>query len=178
MELPTKQLPRSPISKILWARWNLLMWYSPLSRGTRGVVLLSPRVWKGCHCLGTRDRYLMHYSNPFVNGGQKDTHIHSAHPSNDVQTLFCSSNGLNCLTLVMCVRLFCVEYLEKLMFTNGAVFFRRFWAVPQYFPKLFQSPFLSVFLSRKSCWSCHNHVNITKLNVVLFFWRNYWFVLN
>jgi hypothetical protein len=44
------------------------------ARGTRGVVLLSPRVWKGCHCLGTRDGYLMHYSNPFVTGGQKHTH--------------------------------------------------------------------------------------------------------
>ncbi len=44
------------------------------ARGTRGVVLLSLRVWKGCHCLGTRDWYLMHYSNPFVTGGQKHTH--------------------------------------------------------------------------------------------------------
>jgi hypothetical protein len=33
--------------------------------------------------------------------------------------------------------LFCVEYIEKLMFANGAVFFRRFWIVPQYFPKMF-----------------------------------------
>jgi hypothetical protein len=32
---------------------------------------------EGCHCLGTRDWYLMHYSNPVVTGGQKhtDTHI-------------------------------------------------------------------------------------------------------
>ncbi len=44
------------------------------ARGTRGVVLLSPRVWKGCHCLGTRDWYLLHYSNPFITGGQKHTH--------------------------------------------------------------------------------------------------------
>ncbi len=44
------------------------------ARGTREVVLLSPRVWRGCHCLGTRGWYLMHYSNPFVTGGQKHTH--------------------------------------------------------------------------------------------------------
>jgi hypothetical protein len=30
------------------------------------------------------------------------------------------------------------------MFANGAVFFRRFWVIPQYFPKMFQSPFLPV----------------------------------
>ncbi len=35
------------------------------------------------------------------------------------------------------------------MFSNGAVFFRRFWVVPQYFPKMFQSPFFSVFLIKK-----------------------------
>jgi hypothetical protein len=30
---------------------------------------------EGCHHLGTRDWYLMHYSNPVVTGGQKHTHI-------------------------------------------------------------------------------------------------------
>jgi hypothetical protein len=50
---------------------------SPLSRGTRWVVLLSPRVWKGCHRDGgTRDWYLMHYSTPSKTGGQKHTHTH------------------------------------------------------------------------------------------------------
>ncbi len=29
---------------------------------------------EGCHCLGTRDWYLMHYSNPVVTEGQKHTH--------------------------------------------------------------------------------------------------------
>ncbi len=33
-------------------------------------------------------------------------------------------------------------------------------------------------LSRKNCWSCCKHVNITKLKVVLFFWRNFCFVPN
>ncbi len=48
---------------------------SPLSRGTRWVVLLSHRVWKGCHRDGgTRDWYLMHYSTPPITGGQKHTH--------------------------------------------------------------------------------------------------------
>ncbi len=42
--------------------------------GSRGVVLLSPRVWKGCQQLSTTDWYLMHYSNPSVTGGQKHTH--------------------------------------------------------------------------------------------------------
>ncbi len=46
-------------------------------RGSRGVVLLSPRVWKGHQQLGTRDWYLMHYSNPSVTGGQKHTHTHT-----------------------------------------------------------------------------------------------------
>jgi hypothetical protein len=31
---------------------------------------------EGCHRLGTRDWYLMHYSNPFVTRGQKHTHTH------------------------------------------------------------------------------------------------------
>jgi hypothetical protein len=35
---------------------------------------------EGCHRLGTRDWYLMHYSNPVVTGGQKHTHTHP-HPS-------------------------------------------------------------------------------------------------
>jgi hypothetical protein len=32
---------------------------------------------EGCHCLGTRDWYLMHYSNPVATGGQKHTHTHT-----------------------------------------------------------------------------------------------------
>ncbi len=38
---------------------------------------MSFTVWKGCQRLGTRDWYLMHYSNPSVTGGQKHTHTHS-----------------------------------------------------------------------------------------------------
>ncbi len=34
---------------------------------------------EGCHRLGTRDWYLMHYSNPAVTGGQKHTHTHLPH---------------------------------------------------------------------------------------------------
>ncbi len=86
--------------------------------------------------------------------------IHSAHSSNDVQTPLISSNGLNCLILVICVRTFGVETLEKLIFANGVVSFRLVAVVPIYFPKLFQSPFLSFFSSlRKNCCSCRNHVN-------------------
>jgi hypothetical protein len=29
---------------------------------------------EGCHHLGTRDWYIIHYSNPVVTGGQKHTH--------------------------------------------------------------------------------------------------------
>jgi hypothetical protein len=36
---------------------------------------------KGCHRLGTRDWYLMHYSNPFITGGQKHTHTLGGDPS-------------------------------------------------------------------------------------------------
>jgi hypothetical protein len=46
-------------------------------RGSRGEVLLSPRVWKGCQWVGTRDWYLTHYSNPPVTRGQKHTHTNS-----------------------------------------------------------------------------------------------------
>ncbi len=42
--------------------------------GTRGVVLLSSRVWKDVKRLGTRDWYLMPYSSPVITGGQKHTH--------------------------------------------------------------------------------------------------------
>jgi hypothetical protein len=31
---------------------------------------------EGCHQLGTRDLYVVHYSNPFITGGQKHTHTH------------------------------------------------------------------------------------------------------
>ncbi len=47
-------------------------------RGTRGAVLLSSRVWKkDVIDLGTRDWYLMCYSNTFLTGGQKHTHTHT-----------------------------------------------------------------------------------------------------
>jgi hypothetical protein len=70
--------PPSSCHGVLYPRYYRLVGTfscnSAPARGTRGVVLLSPKVWKGCHCLGTRDWYLMHYSNPFVTGGQKHTH--------------------------------------------------------------------------------------------------------
>ncbi len=88
----------------------------------------------------------------------------------EVQTPLISSNGFDCLILVICVRMFGVETLEKLMFSNGVVCFRFLLVVPVYFLKLFQSPFLSFFSSlRKNYLSCCIHVNTTKLNVLLFF---------
>ncbi len=46
------------------------------------------------------------------------------------------------------------------------------------FSENFPVPILICVLSRKNSWSCRNHVNITKLKVVLFFWRNFCFVPN
>jgi hypothetical protein len=73
------ELPTSSCHGVLYLRYyGFVGTFSskPLG-GSRGVVLLSPRVWKGCQWLGTRDWYLMHYSNPSVTRGQKHTHIHS-----------------------------------------------------------------------------------------------------
>ncbi len=44
--------------------------------GTRGVVLLSSRVWKDVNRLDTRDWNLMPYSSLVITGGQKHTHIY------------------------------------------------------------------------------------------------------
>ncbi len=70
------QLPTSSCHGVLYPRYYGLVgtFSSKPPGGSRGVVLLSPRVWKGCQWLGTRDWYLMHYSSPSVIGGQKHTH--------------------------------------------------------------------------------------------------------
>ncbi len=72
------ELPTSSCHGVLYPRYYGLVgtFSSKPPGGYRGVVLLSPRVWKGCQRLGTRDWYLMHYSNPSVTGGQKHTHTH------------------------------------------------------------------------------------------------------
>ncbi len=88
-------------------------------------------------------------------------------------------HGLNWFILVNCFRTFGVEVLEKLMFANWVVCFRLLLVVPLYFPKLFQSSFLSFFSSsRKDCWSCCIHVNTTKLKVSLFCWKIFFFIPN
>ncbi len=70
------ELPTSSCHGVLYPRYYGLVgtFSSKPPGGSRGVVLLSPRVWKGCQRLGTRDWYLMHYSNPSVTKGQKHTH--------------------------------------------------------------------------------------------------------
>ncbi len=104
--------------------------------------------------------------------------ICSAHSSNDVQTPLISSGCLNCVIFVICVRNFGDEALEKLMFANG-VSLRWLEVVPVYFPKMFQSPFLSFLSSlRKNYCSWRNHVNTIKLKVRLFCWKNFCLVLN
>ncbi len=70
------ELPTSSCHGVLYPRYYGLVGTSSRKPpgGSRRVVLLSPRVWKGCQLVGTRDWYLMHYSTPFVTGGQKHTH--------------------------------------------------------------------------------------------------------
>ncbi len=78
------ELPTSSCHGILYPRYYGLVgtFSCKPPGGSRIVVLLSPRVWKGCQRLGTKNWYLMHYSNPSVTGGQK--HTHTAHKySND-----------------------------------------------------------------------------------------------
>jgi hypothetical protein len=91
--------PPSSCHRVLYPRYyGLIGTFScktAPARGTRGVVLLSSRVWKGCHCLGTRDWYLMHHSNPFITGGQKHTHTHT-HTHNS-QTKECINQTRNTL---------------------------------------------------------------------------------
>jgi hypothetical protein len=67
------KLPTSSCHRMLYPRYygSIGTFSSKPPRGSRGEVLLSPRVWKECHRVGTRDWYLMHYSNPPVTGGQK-----------------------------------------------------------------------------------------------------------
>ncbi len=47
---------------------------SPFLRGTRGVVLLSSRVWKDVNGWALEIGISCTYSNPVVTGGQKHTH--------------------------------------------------------------------------------------------------------
>ncbi len=70
------ELPTSSCHGVLYRRYYGLVGTSSrkLPGGSRRVVLLSPRVWKGCQWVGTRDWYLMHYSTPSITGGQKHTH--------------------------------------------------------------------------------------------------------
>ncbi len=70
------ELPTSSCHGVLSPRYYGLVGTSSreLPGGSRRVVLLSPRVWKGCQWVGTGDWYLMHYSTPSVTGGQKHTH--------------------------------------------------------------------------------------------------------
>jgi hypothetical protein len=74
------ELPTSSCHGVLYPRYYGLVGTSSrkLPGGSRRVVLLSPRVWKGCQRVRTRDWYLMHYSTPSVTGGQKHTHTHTA----------------------------------------------------------------------------------------------------
>ena len=74
-ETAHQKLPRSPRSEILQTRWKL--------PGSRGEVLLSPRVWRELHHLSTRDWYLKPYSNSDVTGGQDHTHSVSKRAESD-----------------------------------------------------------------------------------------------
>jgi hypothetical protein len=73
------ELPTSSCHGVLYLRYYGLVGTSSRKppRGSRRVVLLSPRVWRGCQRVGTRDWYLMHYSTPSVTGGQKHTHTYT-----------------------------------------------------------------------------------------------------
>ncbi len=73
MELPKKQLP-----------WSLPRYYKPVGTfscenspflgGTRGIVLLSSRVWKDVNGWALKMGISCTYSNPVVTGGRKHTH--------------------------------------------------------------------------------------------------------
>jgi hypothetical protein len=91
------KLPTSSCHGVLYPRYYGLVgtFSSKPPGGSRGVVILSPREWKGCQWLGTRDWYLMHYSNPYITGGQK-THTHTHlpllvphHPSRIKELILC-----------------------------------------------------------------------------------------
>jgi hypothetical protein len=73
------ELPTSSCHGVLYLRYYGLVgtFSSKPPGGSRGVVLPSPRVWKGCQWLSTREWYLMHNSNPSITGGQKHTHTHT-----------------------------------------------------------------------------------------------------
>ncbi len=65
-------------SKIPQTCWNLLMWNSPILRGTRGIVLLSSWVWKDVNGWALEIGISCTYSNPVVTGGWKHTHTHTS----------------------------------------------------------------------------------------------------
>ncbi len=73
------ELPTSSCHGVLYPRYYAHVGTSSRKppRGSRRVVLLSPRVWKGCQQVGTREWYLMHYSTPSVTGGEKHTQASS-----------------------------------------------------------------------------------------------------
>ncbi len=73
MELPKNQLPRS-----LPRYYNPLepshVKNSPFLGGTRGIVLLSSRVWKDVNGWALEIGISCTYSNPVIIGGRKHTH--------------------------------------------------------------------------------------------------------
>ncbi len=56
------------------------MWNSPFLRGTRGIVLLSSRVWKDVNGWALEIGISCNYSNPFITRGRKHTHTHTQPP--------------------------------------------------------------------------------------------------
>jgi hypothetical protein len=69
-------LPTSSCHGVLYLRYykHVGTFSCKPPRGSRGEVLLSPRVWKGCQRMGTRDWSLVNYSSPSVIRDQKHTH--------------------------------------------------------------------------------------------------------
>ncbi len=59
---------------------------SPFLSGTRGVVLLSSRVWKDVNGWALEIGISCTYSNPVVTGGQK--HTHKARPLSNLQAIY------------------------------------------------------------------------------------------
>jgi hypothetical protein len=71
------ELPTSSCHRVLYPRYYGLIG-NPSSKppeGSRGVVLLSPRVGRDVNEMGTRDWYHMNYITPSVTGGQKHTQV-------------------------------------------------------------------------------------------------------
>ncbi len=73
MELPKKQLPQS-LPRYYKPVETFSCENSPFLRGTRGIVLLSSRVWKDVNGWALEIGISCTYSNPVVTGGRKHTH--------------------------------------------------------------------------------------------------------